>query len=822
MPDFLLYKLTWNPERNKYDKKPCRIDGRPLSTNEAPPRVSQAVAAAAARPGYAMGMWIDPPMFFLDLDECVDPTTGQLSPDAGRIAAPFIAAGCFFEASSSGRGAHIIGTYTGTLPEHSNRRPAVHKYEFYVRDRGVALNLPASQGSMVTNATGLLLAMLPDVFPPRAAAVDLLPVDVRRPEWRGPEDDDELIRRALAARGSANQVFGGAATFRQLWEGAVEPSSEADLALASHLAFWTGCDVPRIERLMRRSGLKRDKWDQHRTYLREITITHACATTRTVYQEPLKRDVVAELLGTPAGVVPPLPVVATSSEPVADYHQLTADTISIINNSGTFKELTDVVMPTLGALALPRIHAERVVSALMARLKVFNSNMPIGLVRQLVTPPAVLDPSGHTPPDWFAGFCYVKVSDRFYNTNTGSIYSPEAFRTEFSRFMPFKQSGTREDPVQFARDRWNVVTVDDLSYRPDQPALFRFAGRDYANSFNPSTLPALAEPSAHCLACIEHFKSHLYLLCGQRDQLYFLLLQWIAHNVQKPGRKIRWAPLIKGVGGDGKSIIGELLFNTLGEANVKITSPSTLTNSGGFTDWSTGACVNVIEEIRLEGTQKKQLYNAMKLIIGDPRQDVNRKGKASAGTERNVTNTLANTNYGDAAPLDDDDRRWLIIFSPYEHIDEAVVAKGLANNDELVKLFGMIGDSMRSEAGAWRAWLMGIDTSSFNPDGRAAHTPERESMRLASSDALDQQVMDIINTGGFGISATVFASDCVSGRVAVEHGDHPRHQGWNALLTRLGFMQHIKPMWWGGKTRRIWTKKTMTDEKIKEILDKTV
>lgn len=807
MPDYLLYKLTWNPERNKYDKKPCRIDGSPLSANEAPPRVSQAVAAAAVRPGYAMGMWIDPPMFFLDLDECVDPTTGQLSPDAGRIAAPFIAAGCFFEASSSGRGAHIIGTYTGTLPEHSNRRPAVHKYEFYVRDRGVALNLPASQGSMTTDATGLLLAMLPDVFPPRAAAADLLPTDVRRPEWRGPEDDDELIRRALAARGSANQVFGGAATFRQLWEGAVEPSSEADLALASHLAFWTGCDVPRIERLMRRSGLKRDKWDQHRTYLREITITHACATTRTVYQEPDRSTAaVAALVGTTAG----------------DPYQITSDAIGAINNTGTYRELNEVVIPTLGKLGIDGGHAEQVAQALHKRLKLFDVNWPIGKVRQIIQPPAVSSITTSEPPAWFAPFCYVRRTETYYNTITGTHFTPDNFRTEYSRYMPAKPNGSREDPVQWARERWNVVTVDDTLYRPDQDVFFDHGGKQFANEYLQSSLPAIAAPTADCAAAIQAFQQHLYLICNYRDSLYITLLQWIAHNVQRPGHKIRWSPIIKGVPGDGKSIVSDVMRAALGLRNVKMTSISSLSNSGGFTDWATGAAVNFIEEIQLTGKERYKLFNSMKTYIADNYIDLNRKGRAAGDPVYNVTNHWANTNYGDALPIDDGDRRWCVVFTPYNSIMEAVAAKSLAGVEDLVRHFEWLGAAMRREPGAWRGWLMGIDTSSFNPNARAPVTVEKTSMKLMSEDALDQAVMDVLERGGHGVTKDAFSSKNVMGLVELAVSERPATRTWNTMLSRLGYQQHEKMVWWAGTSHRIWTKKPMTVEEIKEKLDGTL
>ncbi|MFR4804189.1 MAG: hypothetical protein ACLT98_13270 [Eggerthellaceae bacterium] len=47
--------------------------------------------------------------------------------------------------------------------------------------------------------------------------------------------------------------------------------SAADMALCSHLAFWCGRDAGRMDRIFRRSGLMRDKWDSRRggsTYAR--------------------------------------------------------------------------------------------------------------------------------------------------------------------------------------------------------------------------------------------------------------------------------------------------------------------------------------------------------------------------------------------------------------------------------------------------------------------------------------------------------------------------------------------------------------------------
>lgn len=70
--------------------------------------------------------------------------------------------------------------------------------------------------------------------------------------------DDKLIEKASRARNGAKfaRLFSGE------WEGDYASQSEADLGLCSLLAFWTGADAGRTDRLFRRSGLFRGKWDE--------------------------------------------------------------------------------------------------------------------------------------------------------------------------------------------------------------------------------------------------------------------------------------------------------------------------------------------------------------------------------------------------------------------------------------------------------------------------------------------------------------------------------------------------------------------------------
>jgi hypothetical protein len=73
-------------------------------------------------------------------------------------------------------------------------------------------------------------------------------------------DDAELLERARNAKNGAQ--------FAQLYDrgdwksSGLSSQSEADLALASRLSFWTGRDRARVDQLFRQSGLMREKWER--------------------------------------------------------------------------------------------------------------------------------------------------------------------------------------------------------------------------------------------------------------------------------------------------------------------------------------------------------------------------------------------------------------------------------------------------------------------------------------------------------------------------------------------------------------------------------
>lgn len=225
------------------------------------------------------------PFAVIDIDGALQ-ADGTWSPLSHELCAAL--RGAVVEVSQSGRGLHVW-LQSRTMPPHAKKNTAL-KIECYSADRYILLGSGAV-GTMADDCPGIR-DVIARWFPPRAAVAVAVPAAGPRADWVGPTDDGELIERALHRVSSAG-AFGGRATFKQLWTADVDAlalffppdptssdpydESSADMALAQHLAWWSGCDSDRMERLMRRSALVRDKWDENPGYLVGHTITNACA-----------------------------------------------------------------------------------------------------------------------------------------------------------------------------------------------------------------------------------------------------------------------------------------------------------------------------------------------------------------------------------------------------------------------------------------------------------------------------------------------------------------------------------------------------------------
>lgn len=818
IPQWFLWRLEWDGAEGKYSKTPCRIDGSSLDRGEQKQLTGYNAASAYVNQlrlsdpadrtlTYALGFWLTAECgyWFFDLDK-VSSGDGVLSEFAAGMLKAF--PGALVEWSSSRKGIHIIGRTAVPVGPHRSRD--VHKLnmEFYTQDRGIAFGLDGvAEGSADSLHNAMVAKLVEQYFPPRAEGER---GEGARKEWRGPADDDVLLQRALNARPSADAAFGGKAGFAQLWRGECEQNSNADMALASHLAFWTGCDEERIARLMMRSGLVRDKWMERRgatTYL-GYTIANACATTTTVYQEPERNQAAAmELYGARGSLAT---ITSVGEVITAEVKAAVMELLDAITACGTMEDMHNLVVPRIRAGNVPGVYQEQLVRAVNAQLDIWHAKLPLAKLRALLFPPALARTGEDAPPEWAQKHCYVKDGDFFYNCENGSRLSYQGFQAEYSRFMPVRASGGRENPVEWAFTRWGITTVHHLGYRPDKPPYFAWDGLDYANQYSPSSVPLTASAYTQAgLDGIAALQAMMWDMCGHRQDVFLNLLWWLAHNVQKPGIKIRWSPIIKGAPGDAKTIITNCLRAAMGYRNVNVTGNSTLRNTGGFNDWMVGAAVNVIEEIMLTGKERHSLFNAMLECITNDVLNVNAKGRTTYKTW-NITNHLANTNHNDALPLPKQDRRWMVVYTPWSSLADMYRYSGLSESDWKARTKA-VDTAWRQHAGELRAWFLSIEIgAAFDPDGSALMTPEKQQMMASSQEDAESVAESIISEGGLGITDKVISSSCLSNllrmRATSDGLEVPKTTSLNHMLTRMGYSKLPKQIKWNGSMHTVWVK----------------
>lgn len=233
-------------------------------------------------------------LFFLDLDKCWE--DGAWTAEASAIFQAF--PGALGEVSQSGTGLHIIGRCDPSkLADRRNKWDGW--LEFYTDARFIAFGGKGWQpiGGGALDLTRDWTETLLKLVPQREILGDL-PEGIDE-TYTGPADDDQLIQIMLASKGGASGAFGMKATVVDLWNADAEKlgrfypaydgkdafdRSSADMALMSHLAFWTGKDMPRMDRLFRRSGLMREKYEQREDYRRE-TVGSAARLCNAVYDK---------------------------------------------------------------------------------------------------------------------------------------------------------------------------------------------------------------------------------------------------------------------------------------------------------------------------------------------------------------------------------------------------------------------------------------------------------------------------------------------------------------------------------------------------------
>jgi len=451
----------------------------------------------------------------------------------------------------------------------------------------------------------------------------------------------------------------------------------------------------------------------------------------------------------------------------------------------------------------------RDVLAQILKNKFKQLGFPIGIAdaKKLIKPKQLTE-----APAWLDDWVYVTHEDKFFNVTTKRKVTTTGFNAMFNREIGGIDNELKASAI--ALDLYRIPTPDKIIYLPNAPEYFDLNGSPCVNGYDPNSPPDVPASFSHAdLQAIDLIKEHLELILDG-DAAVQIMIAWMAHNVQHPGRKIRWSPLIKGIEGDGKTVLGKIMSAAMGMVNVGIVSPAVLQSP--YSGWAEGRCVNVLEEIRMVGHNRHDVLNALKPYITNDQITVHPKG-INEYLAPNTINYIAFTNHKDALPLEDTDRRWWVQFTPFNTQDDLKKATG-------PHYFNKLHEAVEYHTGAIRRWLLEFDIpASFDPNGQAPASSAK--MKMVALNMTDDEVLlrELIASGAPGVHADAICTSSLSTALSLmDDVEVPRTSTLSKVMRKLGFERLPYQLKWSNRPQRIWIRGNKYEGLSKEELAATV
>lgn len=742
-------------------------------------------AVAAGNYGVGFVFTEDDPFFFLDIDNCWTDAE-RWSPLALEVLG--MLPGAAVEISQSGRGLHVFGAYT-SVPEHTSKNIALG-LELYTSGRFVALTGTQAAGSAALDCTDALAAVIQKYFPPSGGAavgIDQEWTDKPVTAWAGIEDNDALIEKARNSESSA-AVFAGAATFRKLWEadedalGVSYPdqnraydASSADLALAQHLAFWTGNNCTRMWDLMWRSELKREKWNREDYLVR--TILRATSRQESFHNVGRVNNEIADAYGGSK-------LKANSDKQRNFATNVRAEKLAACNGDEVLiRQLCSTGGPNMTAKFWldNRDKTPQELAAMITPLEV----APVAAVTGQPK-----DKSGYQflsadlQKEYFAGCCYIQDRNGIL-IPSGAVLGRDQFNATYGGFV-FQMDESRDTTTKKA---WEAFTesqvvqfpkVESGAFRPElgRGEIILEEGRHLVNVY----VPILTErKDGDPTPVLDHLAK---LLHDSHDRQ--IILAYMAACVQYKGIKFQWAPLIQGVEGNGKTLLTRCVVAAIGERYTHMPPASEIGER--FNAWLFDKLFIGIEDVNVP-EHKREVIEILKPMITNDRLAM-RAMQRSQVMGDNRANFMLNTNNRNALHTTKNDRRFSVFFTAQQEIEH------LRRDGMDGKYFPRLYDWLRAEGYAIFAKYLENYTipDELNPATechRAPWTSTTDEAIKASLGGIEQEIAEAIDEGRPGFAGGWISSIAVERLLISKRADRIIPPGKRReLLRTFGYDWH--------------------------------
>ena len=299
-----------------------------------------------------------------------------------------------------------------------------------------------------------------------------------------------------------------------------------------------------------------------------------------------------------------------------------------------------------------------------------------------------------------------------------------------------------------------VITLKDNQ-------ILDLAGGKYLNNFRPHNLEPVKGKTGYIETVIKFFK---YLL-GEEN--WYIVEQFLAFLVQKPGVKAHWVIFIQSTEGGGKGLLGQIIQAIIGTANAYINVKAHQLTEKHST-LIQGRQLIVLNELSFSSStkDKAELTNELKDLFTEHEIIINQKNKDPIRTA-NFCNFLIFTNDSRALKLDKNSRRYAIM--RVQHEQEDIVQK--QNELDVVNI---ILDLIENDPGTLLHYFKNEveleDNRYFT--GHAPRTADFDSMVEDTKDECEQFLDEALEAGTWPFNSEIIYGDRFT----------PKYNGFSGLV----------------------------------------
>lgn len=397
-------------------------------------------------------------------------------------------------------------------------------------------------------------------------------------------------------------------------------------------------------------------------------------------------------------------------------------------------------------------------------------------------------------PAWAKPWVYLSHPDRFFNKETKEQVTAKGFS-----LIHADKVMQGDDASHYARSALRLPVKYMSAYAPIADPEFEMDGHEYVNTYSEEGVPKPPYRKAdrdtrNLIRMQEHFE---HLIEDERDIAIFTSwLGWIVRTRDRPN----WAIVLQGVEGDGKSMFLSMMGAVLGGRNVK-TIHADIALSTPHNTWAEGSMFALVEEIRISGQNRHQTLDKFKPMLTNEVLEINPKGTPIYDCP-NTQAYMFTTNYKDALPLNDNDRRYFVMLSRWQSAQKLTEFLSKRPN-----YYANLRQAILDSPGIIREWLLDYPLhQDFQPKGRAPFSHGRIKMTLHTRSDEAELLDSLIKEGENPfILPHLVISSAFSEAYESEFRIKMSGQAMRITMERAGF-EFIGRVKIAGVAERVWVK----------------